>query len=215
VTAESVLASTGSMPTAGRTASPLAGYADRFTGLDTATRGQVRLAEVPLLAQVVLRADPTTDLNAVTGGPLPAPGRAAGDWPRVLGLGPDEWLILSTPGTQQELLGKLRASLDGDGAVTDVSGQRTTIALAGPRSQELLAKGCALDLHPRAFGRGRCAQTLLGNAQVVLVAAPNAEHDYWILPRSSFARYVADWLLDAAVEYAGSGHPGAALVTGP
>jgi sarcosine oxidase subunit gamma len=156
---------------------------------------------LPLLTQVVLRADQATDLNAVLGSPLPAPGKTTGHWPRVLGLGPDEWLILSSPGTQQDIIGKLRALLGGDGAVIDVSGQRTTIALAGPRSREMVAKGCALDLHPRVFGRGRCAQTLLGQAQVVLVAEPSAEHDYWVLPRSSFARYIADWLLDAADEY--------------
>jgi sarcosine oxidase, subunit gamma len=119
----------------------------------------------------------------------------------VLGLGPEEWLILSSPGTQQDLMEKLRAVAGADGPVVDVSGQRTTIALSGPKSRELLGKGCAIDLHPRAFSGNRCAQTLLARAQVVLVADPDGPHDYWILARSSFARYVADWLLDAAVEY--------------
>lgn len=201
MTAESVLATAVPWPPARSAGSPLDSYADRFAGLAAVTGGQVLLAEVPLLAQVVLRADPAADLSAVLGGPLPAPGRTAGDWPRVLGLGPDEWLVLSSPGTQRDLTGKLRAVLGGDGAVVDVSGQRTTIALAGPKSRELLAKGCAIDLHPRAFGGTRCAQTLLGHGQVVLVPHPDGRHDYWILPRSSFARYVADWLLDAAVEY--------------
>ncbi|MGW0201911.1 sarcosine oxidase subunit gamma family protein, partial [Nonomuraea sp. NPDC003201] len=60
------------------------------------------------------------------------------------------------------------------------------------------AHGCALDLHPRAFGPGRCAQTMLARAQVVLVPR---EDGFLVLVRSSFAAYLAEWLLDAAAEY--------------
>jgi sarcosine oxidase, subunit gamma len=67
--------------------------------------------------------------------------------------------------------------------------------------RELLAKGCALDLHPRVFRGDRCAQTYLARAQVILLAQPEQPAALRILARSSFARYVADWLLDAAVEY--------------
>ena len=66
----------------------------------------------------------------------------------------------------------------------------------------MLAKGCALDLHPRAFVEGTAAQTMLGQAGVILLAVNGTGADYRILVRSSFARYLADWLLDAAGEYA-------------
>ncbi|MEU5540696.1 sarcosine oxidase subunit gamma family protein, partial [Streptomyces sp. NPDC020362] len=83
----------------------------------------------------------------------------------------------------------------------DVSAQRTTILVAGPRARDLLSHGCPLDLHPRAFGPGRCAQTTLARTQVVLVARDEARAGFWVLVRSSFAGYLTDWLLDAAVEY--------------
>src|ERR687888_465467 len=67
-------------------------------------------------------------------------------------------------------------------------------------ARDVLLKGCALDLHPRAFDVGRCVQTLLARAQVVLVARTN-EPAYWVFVRASFAEYLAEWLLDAAAEY--------------
>jgi sarcosine oxidase subunit gamma len=63
----------------------------------------------------------------------------------------------------------------------------------------LLAHGCALDLRPRVFGPGRCAQTLLARAGVVLMARDGDE--FLVFVRSSFAGYLAAWLLDAAAEY--------------
>ena len=87
------------------------------------------------------------------------------------------------------------------GSVVDVSAQRTTLRLRGEHVRDLLAGGCALDLHPRVFGRGAAAQTLLGQAGVVLMALDDTGTHYQIVVRSSFAGYVTSWLLDAATEY--------------
>ncbi len=51
------------------------------------------------------------------------------------------------------------------------------------------------------FPAGSAVQTTLGLAGVVLLALDDAGDDYLLLVRSSFARYLADWLLDAATEY--------------
>ena len=82
-----------------------------------------------------------------------------------------------------------------------MSGQRTTLRLSGSHGRDVLGKGCALDLHPSVFGGGAAAQTTLGQAGVILLAVDGSGADYRILVRSSFARYLADWLLDAAEEY--------------
>jgi sarcosine oxidase subunit gamma len=66
--------------------------------------------------------------------------------------------------------------------------------------RDILAKGCSIDLHPRVFGRGSSAQTALGQAGVVLLALSDTGDDYLVLVRSSFAGYLGDWLLDAALE---------------
>jgi sarcosine oxidase subunit gamma len=121
---------------------------------------------------------------------------------RAVWLGPDEWLLTSTTETPEELEARVRAAvLPWGGSATDVSAQRIGLRLTGARVREVLAKGCSIDLHPRVFGRGSCVQTALGQAGVVLLALSGAGDNYVVLVRSSFAGYLADWLLDAALEF--------------
>jgi sarcosine oxidase subunit gamma len=121
---------------------------------------------------------------------------------RAVWLGPDEWLLTSTTETPEDFESRVRAAvLPLGGSATDVSAQRIGLRLTGARVRDVLAKGCSLDLHPRAFGRGRSAQTTLGQAGVVLLSLSDAGDDYVVLVRSSFAGYLADWLLDAALEF--------------
>ena len=121
---------------------------------------------------------------------------------RAVWLGPDEWLLTSTAEAPEELEARVRAAVVPlGGSAADVSAQRITLRLTGKRVRDVLARGCAIDLHPRVFGRGRSAQSTLGLAGVVLLALGDAGEDYLVLVRSSFAGYLADWLLDAALEF--------------
>jgi sarcosine oxidase, subunit gamma len=121
---------------------------------------------------------------------------------RAVWLGPDEWLLTSTTETPEELEHRVRAAvLPLGGSATDVSAQRIGLRLTGARVRDVLAKGCSIDLHPRVFGPGSSAQTSLGQAGVVLLALSDAGDNYVVLVRSSFAGYLADWLLDAALEF--------------
>ena len=92
----------------------------------------------------------------------------------------------------------MRASFAPDwGSVVDVSANRTVIELSGPRARELLAHGCSLDLHPRSFGPGDCAQTLLAQTAVILWQTDDAP-TFKIFVRASFAAHLTRWLADAA-----------------
>ena len=66
--------------------------------------------------------------------------------------------------------------------------------------RELLAKGCPLDLHPRAFDVGQCAQSHLAKAPI-LIRQLDREPSFEIVVRRSFADYFWLWLEDAAAEY--------------
>ena len=195
--------------------SPLAGMADELRSASAASGGALRLVEIPFLGQVNLRVEPKERVADAVGlaldAPLPTEPNTtvtAGDL-SVLWLGPDEWLVIGPAGSGPLLERRLRVAVAGEVAsVVDVSAQLTTLVVAGARATDLLAHGCSLDLHPRAFGVGRCAQTMLARAQVVLIAGdPVAEGGrpdepvYRVLVRASFARYLAEWLLDAATEY--------------
>jgi sarcosine oxidase, subunit gamma len=184
--------------------SPLQGLSDRFAELPRT----VTLSEEPFVAMVDLRADPDGEAasrsSAVLGLELPTtPSTYVGDDTlTAIWMGPDEWLITSASRSAAELETQLRAAVaEHGGAAIDVSAQRTTLRLSGPDARDVLAKGCSLDLHPTVFRRGTAAQTMLGLAGVVLIALDDAGTDYRILVRSSFARYLADWLIDAAEEF--------------
>ncbi len=191
-------------------------------GLDgraEASRGAagVALAERPHRGMVNLRLDPSdaTAMNAFAdafGFALPVePNTSAGDGEAsALWLGPDEWWLV-VPGPGPALADKLRSALaEGFAAVTEVGESRTCIRIAGPKARALLQKGCPLDLHPRAFGVGQCAQTILAKATVAihLVAAEIAADEsvaegpaFEVYVLRSFAEYLWAWLEDAGREY--------------
>lgn len=152
---------------------------------------------VPFLAQVDLRVDPRAD--ELAGLPLTLPRepntwQASGDW-EALWLGPDEWLVVGPPGATRELVTSLEAALAATPhAVVEVSANRLAIDLTSPDRLDLLAAGCSLDLHPRAWQEGACAQTLLARVPVLLQERAGATR---LFVRPSFARWLMDWL-DAA-----------------
>ncbi|MDQ0578846.1 sarcosine oxidase subunit gamma [Streptomyces rishiriensis] len=191
-----------------RRRSPLAHAADRLAAATRSSGGAIRLAELPFLTQLNVRLDaksPAADAVGLALGlqlPLEPDTVVRGGELRAAWLGPDEWLVAGLPGSQRELESRIRSAAGGVPlSVTDVSAQRTTVLVGGPRARDLLAHGCRLDLHPRAFGPGRCAQTTLARTQVVLVARDEPRAGFWVLVRSSFADHLTNWLLDAAVEY--------------
>jgi sarcosine oxidase subunit gamma len=123
----------------------------------------------------------------------------------ALWLGPDAWLLTCSPGEAASLIGSLRKALsDVHAAITDVSDGRVALRLAGPNARDVLAKGCPLDLHPRAFAPGSCAQSLLAKASVLLHlldddARRGPTFDLYVA--RSFAHYLFAWLEDAGREY--------------
>lgn len=180
--------------TADRRRSPLGGYADAFARLGTGSGGRLRVAERPYLRQLDLRAEPAARAaaEAAVGVALPAtPNRIVRSGHlTALWLGPDEWLVVGGGGD-------IPAVPESAGwGLVDVSAQRTAIVLSGPAILELLAHGCALDLG--RTGSDWCVQTMLARTGVILWGS--AADEISVLVRSSFAAYLAAWLLDAATE---------------
>jgi sarcosine oxidase, subunit gamma len=185
--------------------SPLKGWESRFAVLPASTN----ISEEPFVAMVDLWVEPTgpgvTACAEVLGVPaLPTTPSTSVEGPdaTVIWFGPQEWLVTSTSQAAEALEAQLReVTTEHGGAAVDVSAQRTTVRLCGAHARDVLAKGCSLDLHPAVFGPGAAAQTMLGLAAVVLIPLDDKGTDYRILVRSSFAGYLADWLIDAAEEF--------------
>ena len=185
--------------------------------------GGVALIELPFLSMVSLRVDPMSETGArverALGLSLPSAGQVesvvigevdgvvAGEVRSVLWLGPDEFLVVGPVGDTADLIALLFEGVgDGPGSVVDVSANRDTLVLSGPNARDLLEKGCTLDLHPRSFTSGRCAQTTFARGHL-LIWQTGAEDSpsgavYRLLFRGSFADYFADWFTDAAAEFA-------------
>ncbi len=167
----------------------------------------VVLSERPFLGHLNLRGNPADEsfleaVKKVLGLALPQEPNTVeqGEELTVFWLGPNEWLIVTPPDHQETLLRSLREALSEIfTAVTDVSGGQTVITLSGPHARDVLAKGCTLDLHPRVFAPGRCAQTLISKSGALLRQRDDASFE--IIVRRSFADYLWHWLEDAAGEY--------------
>ena len=173
----------------------------------------VTLAELPITGQIGLRLDArdTTILEAAEkalGFALPVDPNTATTKGKntALWMGPDEWL-LTTPANQTvKLLEGLGTALKGHhAAVFDVSDSRTILSLSGENARDVLKKGCGLDLHPRSFGPGQCAQSSLALAHVMIhqtaETKKNKAATYHLFIHRSFAEYTWAWLEDAAGEY--------------
>ncbi len=191
-------------------ASPLAAWSARFAAASAAP-ADFTIRELPFTTQINLRGSAAdaafaAATQAALGHGLPA---AANTWAgagerAALWLGPDEWLIVAPDGMNEAIAATLRNGLDGQhAAVTDVSANRTVIEIAGSHARAVLAKGCPLDLHARAFGPPQTAQTLLAKAQILLQCA-DTRPAFRLYVRISFAPYVAEWLIDAAAEFTAS-----------
>jgi sarcosine oxidase, subunit gamma len=184
--------------------SPLHSFAERFA----AQPSTVALQEEPFTAMADLWVDPHgpggAAVTALLGSDLPvAPGTATSTpSATAIWLGPEEWLITTRAQSGAGLEAALQNAVRGHGgAATDVSAQRTVIRLSGEHARRVLAKGCSLDLHPSVYRKGTAQQTVLGLAAVVIIALDETGTDYRLLVRSSFARYMADWLIDASTEF--------------
>ncbi|MCP4471048.1 MAG: sarcosine oxidase subunit gamma [Gammaproteobacteria bacterium] len=139
----------------------------------------------------VLGCEPPTVANTVVD---------SGDY-RIYWLGPDEWLIVTPAGQQEELQNALQKALDGVfSSVVDNSSGLTLIHISGANAADLLATDCPLDLHPRQFKHGQCAQTRLARAGMTL--SPLADDSgFEVIIRRSFADYLLLWLRDAAIAF--------------
>lgn len=176
------------------------------------TPEEVRIEVLPPSLQLNLRVDAArVSLQAVSralGIDLPGALSAASTQSgrTVVWLGPDEWLVID-PERSADLESSLRSAVADAGAVVDQSGQRVSLLLHGD-VPGLLAKGTAVDLHPRAFPEGTAVQAMLAQAVVILVARSADASRFELIVRTSFARYVADWLVDALADPLAHPHGG-------
>jgi sarcosine oxidase subunit gamma len=145
----------------------------------------------------------TGAVKTITGVDLPVKANTvnqSGDT-SILWLGPNEWWVVSLPDRSDALVPALRQAFQGQHtAVIDVSESRTVITVTGAKARDLLARGISLDLHPRVFGPGQCAQTGMAKANVVLHQLDDKpSYDIYVL--KSFSDYLFRWSEQIAKDF--------------
>ncbi|MEX0990541.1 MAG: sarcosine oxidase subunit gamma family protein [Actinomycetota bacterium] len=156
----------------------------------------LELTEVSGLAQVSLRSDPRSIAGSLEL-PLEPNTFLERDGRVTLWLGPDEWLVVAPHERFPSLATDLdRALAPRHRSVVDVSANRVVLQLRGPDALDALATGCPIDLHPRAWTAGQCAQTLAMDTQAILVHL--GHETSWVLVRPSFAEHLVTRWVDGA-----------------
>lgn len=187
--------------------SPLAGVLDPAGRTLRVDGRSCSLAEIPFDAMLNLRgaAADARFADAVLGCaglalPLQANTASLAARRQLLWLGPDEWLLKLRDGTGTAVANRLRAALQGlHCAVVEVGDGNTSLRVQGPGAADLLARGCPLDLHPRAFADGALAQTHIARCSTTIVCLQAGVH-YEITVRRSFADYLVRWLCEAGAD---------------
>lgn len=124
--------------------------------------------------------------------PLAPNTTAAGPGGTVLWLGPDQWLLVGERYSETLPIA--------GGFLTDVSHGRAGVRVSGTHVRDVLAKSCALDLHPRVFAVGRCAQTSIARVSVLLHCTGGGT-DFELYCARSYAGHVWHWLTEASGEF--------------
>ena len=113
----------------------------------------------------------------------------------LLCVRPERWLLLTTPAPSGSALSLWRVPCSGCAAVVELSSALSAFHLAGPAVSEVLARGCRLDLYPRAFVPGSAAATSMAQVSVILARLPGG---WLLLTPSSTARHLREWLTASA-----------------
>lgn len=133
---------------------------------------------------------------------LPEIGTSGGgDGARLLGLGPDIWLLVcDAPASAAGALTPGGPIGDAFDATLDTTHAYTRIGIGGTQAVEFIAKACALDLHPRHFEPGACAAAGFAGMRVIIWRAMDADR-FDLLVGRSYAVSLWEWMIDGAAEY--------------
>ncbi len=129
--------------------------------------------------------------------PLEPNTTASNDAVTLYWLSPDEWLLVTPSENEKDKVEAFQTAIAGTFAkLTDISGGQTIIQIVGEKTLDLLARGCTLDLHPRVFAQGQCAQTTIAKSPALIhkVSGDDNPHVVNVVVRRSFADYLWHWL---------------------
>jgi sarcosine oxidase subunit gamma len=163
-------------------------------GIKISERRDLSIVQVSAIPGVP---DNRAAIEAAIGTALPAPNKSAVGRRTALWVGPGRWLVVE-PG-RGALADELDKAAGGSLAVTDLSHSRIVLRTSGAKVRDMIAQGCAVDLHPRAVTAGDCFVTSVARHSAVLHVVDDATMDVYVY--RSFGQDLVEWLLEAASPY--------------
>ena len=116
---------------------------------------------------------------------------------RILWLGPENWLVFSSKKNLMELE---KSQFDEkDFAITDISHSRSIIQLEGNLVNEVLKKGCPLDIN--SFKEGDCANSVYNGITITIDFISDNPKKVRVLGLRSFGESLYHSITDACLEF--------------
>ncbi|MGF6233233.1 heterotetrameric sarcosine oxidase gamma subunit [Inquilinus ginsengisoli] len=173
------------------------GRAEGEPGVTVRSRDDLAMAK--LIACEGRAGDLAAAVRARFGLELPAtPKRVEQGRLAVIWSGPGQWLAVAEDG--HDLTRELTETVGAFAAVSDQSDGLAVLRVSGPHARDALIKGVGLDLHPRAFGPGDAAVTVIAHIGAQLWQLDDRP-TYEIAIYRSFAGSLWRWLEASAAEF--------------
>ena len=116
---------------------------------------------------------------------------------RILWTGPKNWFVVSS---KTDLLFKVKELFDEKNfSITDLSHSRTIIELEGNLANEVLKKGCPLDIDN--FNEGDCANSIYNGLAVTIDFISNNPRKIRIFGLRSFGESLHHSITDGSLEF--------------
>jgi heterotetrameric sarcosine oxidase gamma subunit len=170
------------------------GGAPGTVGVAIAEQRALSIVQVSAIPGV---ADNRAAIEAIVGTTLPAPNKAVVGRRMALCVGPGRWFVVEA--ARGALADELEKVAGDSLAITDLSHSRTVLRISGSKTRDVIAQGCAIDLHPRATKAGDCFVTSVARHAAVLHVVDDAMMDIYVY--RSFGQDLLEWLLEAAAPY--------------
>ncbi len=168
-------------------------------GVTVQARDDLALAIV--MARRGKRAQLAETVRAVFGVALPTgPKRVVAGQTAFIGMGPGQFLAVGQGVDAMRFAADLAKTLADCASVSDQSDSRAILRLSGPRARDVLAKGLAVDLHPRVFGPDDAALSVIALIGAHLWRIDDAP-TFEIAVFRSYAGSFAEFIAASAAEY--------------
>ena len=118
---------------------------------------------------------------------------------RILWIGPETWLCISTNSNLKNLISD--ACSDNDFAITDLSHSRAVIELKGSYTLDVIKKGSPLNVNENVFTEGNCANTTYNGINILIDFISNNPKTIRLYSLRSFGGSFYHSITDAALEF--------------